>query len=231
MNQVVSFIYAHPDDETFGCASLIRNLVDQGGKATLLSATRGDAGKTGRLGEMTKEELAIVREQELKNACDIMGISVIKHLGYPDGKLNTIDRTELAEQIIQFINEQQAEVVVTFPEDGISLHPDHTAIHHATNEAIFSGRCPSVQKYYYNASKPLEQMGHYPNLRIDTEQMWEMKASALKAHKSQVFSVERVFGEQVTFDERYRYESFVLVWERGTEWPNKQEQFIFDDVK
>ncbi|WP_258205456.1 PIG-L deacetylase family protein [Paenibacillus radicibacter] len=231
MSHSISFIYAHPDDETFGCAVLIRQVVDRGGKATLLSATRGDAGKTGRLGDMTKEQLAVVRVGELREACDIMGISEIKHLGYPDGKLSTIDRTELAEKIINFINEHKPEVVVTFPEDGISLHPDHTAIHHATNAAIFSGRCPSVQKYYYNASHPLAQMGHYPNLRIDTEQQWDMKADALKAHKSQAFSVERVFGEHVTFAESYRYESFVLVWERGVEWPGGQEKWVFESLE
>jgi len=228
----VGFIYAHPDDETFGCASLIRELADQDNEPVLLCATRGDAGKTGRLGEMTREELAVLREQELRTAGDIMGLSVIHHLGYPDGKLKDVPRAELVEHIVQFIQYHQLAVVVTFPEDGVSGHLDHIAIHHATNEAIFSGRCPSVQKLYYNAPFAVRESGEGVTLKVLVEPHWTMKAAALRAHQSQVFSVERVFGdlEQMPDQAWAKEEVFMLAWERGTHWPKKQEVTIYDDL-
>ncbi|WP_314587519.1 PIG-L family deacetylase [Paenibacillus terrigena] len=228
----VGFIYAHPDDETFGCACLIRELADQDSEPVLLCATRGDAGKTGRLGEMTREELAVLREQELRAAGDIMGLTVIQHLGYPDGKLKDVPREELVEHIVHFIHTYQLAVVVTFPEDGISGHLDHVAIHHATNEAIFSGRCPSVQKLYYNAPFAMRGTADGVTLQISVEPHWPMKAEALRAHQSQIFSIERVFGnlEQIPENELKRGEPFVLAWERGAHWPKKHEATIYDDL-
>ena len=87
----VAFVYAHPDDETFGCSYLIRQIADEGGNAVLLTATRGDAGKTGRLGAMTREELAAKRDLELEKAANILGISTVEQLGMGDGKLKDTD--------------------------------------------------------------------------------------------------------------------------------------------
>ena len=38
-------IFAHPDDEAFGCGGLMAALTDQGIPVTLVSATRGEAGE------------------------------------------------------------------------------------------------------------------------------------------------------------------------------------------
>ncbi|CAH0119478.1 MULTISPECIES: PIG-L deacetylase family protein [unclassified Paenibacillus] len=233
MNHTVGFIYAHPDDETFGCACLIREVADQGGKTVLLCATRGDAGKTGRLGPMSKSELAARREVELQKAGDIMGLSVIEHLGLPDGQLASYDRAFLADQIVSFINKHNPSVIVTFPEDGMSGHKDHIAIHHATNEAVFSGRCPSVQKLYYNAPFSARASNGKPPLQIEVSKHWPMKAKALLAHESQILSIERVFGDLKTIPNNGfgQYESFVLVWEKGVHHPEREDRSIFDRVE
>jgi LmbE family N-acetylglucosaminyl deacetylase len=120
------------------------------------------------------------------------------------------------------------EVEVTFPEDGMNGHPDHVAIHHAVKEAVMSGRCPSVVKMYYNLSKALEEKGISPTLRIDTEPHWAMKAKALRAHESQILSIERVFGDLTACPADRRYEKLVLSWERGKDWPLTQEAWITD---
>ena len=41
------FIYAHPDDESFGVAGIARMYADQGAEIALVTATRGDAGRAG----------------------------------------------------------------------------------------------------------------------------------------------------------------------------------------
>lgn len=228
--KTIAFVYAHPDDETFGCSYLIRQIADEGGKAVLLTATRGDAGKTGRLGEMTREQLAARRDQELAKAAEILGISVVEQLGLPDGKLKEADPVMLREKIADFLRRHQAQVVVTFPEDGLSGHPDHIVIHHAVNDVVFGGQAPTVQKLYYN------QLGSYTSdhssvLRVAAGNRWEAKRQALAAHESQIWSVERVFGvlgPQVP--SRHQFESFELVWERGERFPQKNEQSIYDGL-
>jgi LmbE family N-acetylglucosaminyl deacetylase len=231
----IALVFAHPDDESFGSACTIYRAVQDGNKAVLLVATPGDAGKSGRLGPMTKEELAVKRKQELNAAADIIGLSVVKHLNYADGQLQKVGRSQLVEDVIAFLNEQKAQVVITFPEDGVSGHSDHTAIHHATRQAVDSGRCPLVQKLYYYPSTPLKDAGHSPTVKWDITSYWQIKAAALLSHESQILSIERVFGDLLGAsycipDDR-RYEAFVLAWERGNWWPAKQEIFITDGLK
>jgi LmbE family N-acetylglucosaminyl deacetylase len=231
MRPIVGFMYAHPDDESFLSACLIRQIVDRGGKAVLLSATPGDAGQTGLLGNLSREELAAQRVKELANAGEILGLSDIHHLGLPDGKLAEHVETELVEHVIAYINEQRADIIVTFPADGGNRHPDHIAIHQATLAALESGRCPSIQKLYVQSSPITEEQGHQPSYQIDTACLWDVKADALKAHVSQRLVIEKYFGNFQTFPEIRRYETFVLLWERGTLWPSKQESFIFDGLQ
>ena len=228
--KTIAFVYAHPDDETFGCAYLIRQIADEGGRAVLLTATRGDAGKTGHLGKMTREQLAARRDKELEKAAGILGISVVEQLGLPDGKLKAEEPGMLQEKIADFLRRHQAEVVVTFPEDGLSGHPDHIVIHHAVNEVVLGGQAPAVQKLYYN------QFGSYASdhssvLRVEAGNRWEAKRRALAAHESQIGSVERVFGVLgPEVPPGHRFESFELIWERGERFPGKSEQSILDGL-
>lgn len=228
MTRTVGFIYAHPDDETFGCSYLIRQIADSGNKAVLLTATRGEAGKSGRLGAMTREQLAEIRDQELQRAGDILGIAEIEQLDLGDGKLREVKQEVLVDNIAAFLNKHRAEIVVTFPADGISGHPDHIAIHHAVNKVVFSGACSSVQKLYYNV---MGSAGSEAVLELKGEGLQEMKAKALAAHESQILSIERVFGK---LDDgppwHFAPELFQLVWERGSFNPAKQERSIFDGL-
>lgn len=230
-NFTAAFIYAHPDDETFSCAYLIKDITDQGGQAVLLTATRGEAGKTGRLGEMSREKLATKRDQELEQAANVLGISTVKQLDLGDGKLKDADPERLQQEIADFLNLHQADVVVTFPEDGISGHQDHIVIHHAVNSVIYGGKAPSVQKLYYNRFGSLlsDTSGL---LRIDGEGKWDIKRRALEAHESQMFSIERVFGPLgPDMLPQYRFETFELVWERYPAAKSMPENSVFDGLE
>ncbi|MNW36979.1 1D-myo-inositol 2-acetamido-2-deoxy-alpha-D-glucopyranoside deacetylase [compost metagenome] len=227
-NRTVAFIYAHPDDETFGCSFWIRHIADEGGYPILLSATLGDAGKSGRLGEMTKEQLAVKREQELRNAGGILGLAEIEHLRLPDGKLKEVDPVKLRESIADFLRRHGADIVVTFPEDGISGHADHIVIHHAVNDVVFSGEVATVQKLYYNGIRPETNRSC---MKMSGDQYWEMKRRALECHESQVLSIERAFGDIANFGAAsFSPEYLVLVWERGEHFPKKTESTIYDDL-
>lgn len=231
MSQTAAFIFAHPDDETFLCACLIRQLAESGDRPILLLATRGDAGKkNGDVGHLTNEELGGLREREMELAARLLGIDEVAYLGYPDGKLNQVDGQQLASAVVGYINDRRPQVVVTFPEDGGNFHPDHMAISKAATAAVLSGQCPSVQKLYYVASETLRQDGRKPAVTIDTESRWPVKAEALRAHVSQKYAIERYFGDLAAFPENRRYEAFVLAWERGVAYPSRTESSIFDRI-
>jgi LmbE family N-acetylglucosaminyl deacetylase len=231
MRSNVGFIYAHPDDETFLSGCLIRKLVDEGEQPVLLLATNGDAGKkNGDVAHLTNEELGSLRVKEMEHAAEILGLTRIEHLGHPDGKLNQVNELQFIEQVIDFINTYQLKAVVSFPEDGGNFHPDHMTISRIATAAVLSGKCPSVQKLYYCLSSTLLQQGHEASLVLDTKPEWEQKAKALRAHASQIYAIERHFGDLTQCPEDRRYESFVLGWERGVHWPKKQELSMMDDL-
>ncbi|KRE59587.1 PIG-L deacetylase family protein [Paenibacillus sp. Soil750] len=211
------FIYAHPDDETFLSGCLIRRLADAGEDNVLLLATRGDAGRQGLERAKNRQELAELREHEMRAAAEILGISTIEHLGWPDGQLDEVDFETLVQQIITFIQRHEVENVYTFAEDGGNGHRDHIAISKATTAAVHSGACPSVRKLYYAFSPLLRAQGHEPSILIDTEKLWPVKAAALKAHQTQHVTIGRHFGNLVDFPEERRWEAFVLGWEIGNE--------------
>lgn len=220
----IDFIYAHPDDETFLSACLIRQLADSGHPPALLLATRGDAGKkNGAYGHLTNEQLGELREREMSHAAAVIGLSEVVHLGYPDGKLAEVEERAAVERVADFINKRQSKALVTFPEDGGNRHPDHMAISRITTKAVLSGKCPSVKQLYYVMSNALQEEGRKPTFSIDTERQWKMKAEALRSHDSQILAIERYFGKLDVFPENRRYESFILAWEQGVFWPEKTE--------
>ncbi len=92
----------------------------------LLTLTRGEAGLTN--GVCEPDELGDVREEELKNACRVLGIKDMTLWNYPDGGLRFIEESEVLPRIEKFILNFSPDVVVTYGEDGVTGHPDHIAV-------------------------------------------------------------------------------------------------------
>jgi N-acetylglucosamine malate deacetylase 2 len=224
MGSRYGFVYAHPDDETFLSGCLIRRLADQGEPPVLLLATRGDAGRQGLERATNRQELAELREQEMTIAAQILGISNVEHLRWPDGQLDEVDFQTLVQGVIAFIERHEIEILFTFAEDGGNGHRDHIAISKATTAAVHSGACPSVRKLYYAASPILRAQGHQPSIIVDTESLWTVKADALRAHHTQRVTIGKYFGNLVDFPEERRWEAFVLGWHDGVLWPKRDDE-------
>ena len=139
-------VFAHPDDELSAGGTLAHYARD-GVSTHLICATRGDVGEAppdlkgfASIGEM--------REDELKCACNILGLDSVNFLGYRDsGMPGSADNhhpqalaatpTEtVARQVAAYIRRLKPQVVITFDPIGGYRHPDHIAIHKATVEAF-----------------------------------------------------------------------------------------------
>lgn len=234
MTTTIAWISAHPDDETFGAACTMMEAARRGLRPVLLCATDGDAGKTGYLGPMTKAELAVCRQEELRRACALMDVAELVLLHHPDGRLPEVPRAQLVQEVADFLNAQQAQVAVSFGEDGMTGHRDHVALHHAVREAVLGGRCPTVRKLYYYHNPYLEK-GPAPSVTVNVARDWPRKAEALLAHESQRLTVERIFGDLTDFAGRLPTvlvtERFVLAWEDGKPFPGRSESFLADGLE
>ena len=143
-------VLAHPDDETFGCGGVLAKYAAEGVDVALICATRGEVGEIGGSSTATRENLAEVREGELRAACDALGVSQLFMLDYRDSgmagspenehplALCQAVQVELVGKVVEIIRKTRPQVVVTFDPRGGYGHPDHIKIHHAAREAFSS---------------------------------------------------------------------------------------------
>jgi LmbE family N-acetylglucosaminyl deacetylase len=144
----VLFIFAHPDDEAFGCAGVMAALVDSGTPVVLVTATRGEAGEISSDRLATPVSIGAVREMELRAAMALIGVDDLRFLGYRDSGMEGTPENQDArclhqapfEEVVAQLTAQIRAIrpcaVITFGADGIYGHPDHIFIHHATVAAV-----------------------------------------------------------------------------------------------
>jgi LmbE family N-acetylglucosaminyl deacetylase len=164
MSKTLLAVFAHPDDETFGPGATLAKYAAEGVAVHLVCATRGEVGESDLddLGDC--ENLACQREQELRCAADVLGLSEVHFLDYQDSgmagssanqhprALVQADPTVLAEQVADFIRRLQPQVVLTFDPYGAYGHPDHIAIHRATVAAYEQLPEDERPKLYFTAT-------------------------------------------------------------------------------
>lgn len=132
-------VVAHPDDESFGCGSILAHAAASGGSTAVLCATRGEAGES----RVPTDDLATVREAELRAAARLLGVGTVVVLDHvdsdmdgppPERALVTVDSDVLVSEIRAVIEDLRPNVVVTLAaDDG---HRDHVAIRDATLAAV-----------------------------------------------------------------------------------------------
>ena len=126
-NYTILAVFAHPDDE-IGAGSTMAYYSDQGVRVVLCCATRGEAATIFCDGCATPDTLAAVRTQELRCACDHLGIIELRWLDWPDGEIRDMPRDQATGELVALIREVRPTVLLTHPENGLYPHPDHLAV-------------------------------------------------------------------------------------------------------
>jgi N-acetylglucosamine malate deacetylase 2 len=192
-------ILAHPDDEAFRCGGTLALLARRGMVVHLLTATRGEAGSCGDPPVCTPEELPTQREQELRCACAALGIEPPRLLDHRDGALAEADKDEAVRQVLAVIRELRPQVLLTWPADGLSGHPDHVAVSSWTARAFDRagslGSDAPVALYHLAvprsvaAALGLAHLHAVPDeavtLAVDVTDVWVQKLAAIHCHRTQ----------------------------------------------
>ena len=131
-------VMAHPDDESMGCGGLILRHTRAGVPVSLICATRGEAGWSGKPTGAKREDLAQIRTGELGDAAAALAISGVELWDYPDGGVNTRDQQEITQRIWEQISKLRPKAVVGWGPDGVYGHPDHIAVGACTDAAVNS---------------------------------------------------------------------------------------------
>lgn len=193
-------VLAHPDDETFRCGGTLALLARQGVRVQVLAATRGQAGSCGDPPVCRPESLGVVREAELRCACAALGLEPPILLDYQDGTLARVSEAEAVSQIMAVIQEVRPQVLLTWPPDGLSGHPDHVAVSRWTDlafeQASTLGQDAPVAVYHLVMPRSLAQRLGLTHLRavfeadvsltIDVTPVWAEKLAAVNCHRTQL---------------------------------------------
>lgn len=126
-NYTILAVFAHPDDE-IGAGSTLSYYSDQGARVVLCCASRGEAATIYCDDCATPDTLAAVRTQELRCACDHLGIQELRWLDWPDGGIKNLPRQEAIGELVSLIREVRPTMLLTHPENGLYPHPDHLAV-------------------------------------------------------------------------------------------------------
>jgi LmbE family N-acetylglucosaminyl deacetylase len=164
-------VFAHPDDETFCAGGTLAKYAADGAEIMVVSATRGDAGQIRDARAATRRTLGLVRESELRLACERLGVQHAVCLDYGDGTLKDVEPEALTRHITQIVREFRPDIVITFGPDGAYGHPDHIAIGAATTaacvlagdaaafpEQIGAGLAPHAPGALYHSHFPRSRM-------------------------------------------------------------------------
>lgn len=139
--RTLMLVVAHPDDDAFGIAGSVALHGDEPAfRFVLVHVTDGAAGQIAPEVDATPATLGIVRRLEAQRAWKAHGRVPDRHvwLDYDDGLLAEADFDSLVSVVRSLLVEERPDVVYTFGPDGITGHPDHIVVGHATDVAFAS---------------------------------------------------------------------------------------------
>jgi LmbE family N-acetylglucosaminyl deacetylase len=130
-------VLAHPDDVDFGSAGTVATWTAAGTEVTYCIVTDGDAGG---FDDTPRDQMGPLRQAEQRAAAAAVGVSDVRFLGYPDGRLElTLDLRRDISRVIREVRPQR--VLTSSPERfwervGAS-HPDHMTVGESTLRAVY----------------------------------------------------------------------------------------------
>jgi LmbE family N-acetylglucosaminyl deacetylase len=188
-------VLAHPDDVEFGTAGTIARWTAAGTEVSYCIVTDGDAGG---FDETPREQMPVLRRAEQTAAAAVVGVTDVRFLGYPDGRLEpTLDLRRDISRVIRQVRPQR--VVTSSPERvweriGAS-HPDHMTVGESTLRAVYpDARNPfafpelleeegleawTVSEVWLSASPRADHA-------VDVTDVIDRKLAALRCHVTQV---------------------------------------------
>jgi LmbE family N-acetylglucosaminyl deacetylase len=211
---VVAF-HAHPDDESLLTGGTLARCAAEGHRVVLVVATSGERGLARRTRDLGSRRLA-----ELERAAELLGVSRIVPLGYcdsgfrepvepPPGSLGAAEVGRVAEQVAAVLEDEAADVLTVYDDNGGYGHRDHLRVREAGLAAAARAQTPVVLAATVDRAALLRGMrvlrrigirpgGMTPDLlaaafaaaetithEVDVRPWVGVKQAALRAHASQ----------------------------------------------
>lgn len=181
----VLVIGAHPDDPETVCGGTMLKLKALGAEVVTVYFTSGEAGIAGK----SHEEARAIRQEEAKNACEVMGVRSV-FMTQVDG--NTEVNKARYDEMKALIEAEKPDMVIThWPIDS---HRDHRVCAMLVYDA-WRRTGYSFDLYYGEAMSGLQSQNFVPTLWVDITEYREQKDKACRCHVSQGMDEVKVWHD------------------------------------
>ncbi|MGE5138523.1 MAG: PIG-L deacetylase family protein [Rudaea sp.] len=189
MRRRVLVVEAHPDDIEWYAGGTIAGMARQGAEITLVICTEGERGSYDP--EADPAAIAAARKREQRASAELLGVSNVVYLGYPDGGLEAT--AQLRKRLAVLYRQYKPELLLAFdPWKRYEPHPDHVAAGKAAVEARLFAKMPLY--YAETRSEGIEEWAvpevwlfntDDPNHYVDVTDTFDARLAALRLHAGQ----------------------------------------------
>ena len=137
-------VYAHPDDPEVACGGTLGRWAALGCEVHLVIACRGEKGSFDA--STDPDRLAAGRADEVARAAEVLQLTSVEHLGYPDGEIE--NDASLRSRLIEVVRRQRPDALVApdptavFFGDSYVNHRDHRQLGWALLDTIVPAASP-----------------------------------------------------------------------------------------
>jgi len=170
----------HADDETFGMGGALRLAANAGIQTHVVVLTDGALGGPYAAGTPEAAALVLRRQQEVEQACQILGVSSLQTWDQPDRGL--LPQDNLIERVLAAVTENSA-ATVFFP-GVLELHPDHRGTAQLVWQALqrlyqrpWRGQRPNAWSYEISVQSPVNRLLDITAVRAIKEQAMQVYVS------------------------------------------------------
>ena len=200
---IVLAVYAHPDDADVACGGTLARWAKGGSAVHLVVCTDGGKGTTDPAVEPA--HLAAERAVELESSSELIGLSSVENLGFPDGELT--DSDDFRRTLVERVRALRPAVVCGHDPTAVFFGQEyfnHRA-HRIAGAALLDAVAPAAAlPHYFPGSGPPHQVPTVllsatlePDEWVDISDTIETKAAAVECHRTQFAGQDGWAGEAV----------------------------------
>ena len=187
----IFIVAAHPDDEVLGCGGSMAKWAQEGHEINVLIMAEGLTSRDQQRDRRARKKELSILEKTAKQANNILNVSSVELLNYPDNRMDSVDLLDIVKAIEQKITKLKPNLVVTHHIGDLNI--DHQVTHRAVMTAcrpqpgqtvrrILSFEVPSATEWQSSSSG----CSFVPNWYEDISETLKLKIKALKAYESEM---------------------------------------------
>lgn len=183
-------IASHPDDEVLGCGATMARHAARGDVVHTMILAEGVTSRDGQ-SDAAQQRKLVALHQAAQRANDCLGVKKVELLGFPDNRMDGVDRLDIIQAIEAKIAKFRPRVVYTHHPGDLNI--DHQITHEAvaaacrplpgqTVEKVLCFEVPSSTEWRFPGSAP----AFAPNWFVDISAHLDAKIAALRQYKAEM---------------------------------------------